>query len=304
MLLITGATGHSGKWLLLELSKAAYVGKVRCLVRSKKKADFVKDLNLDIELIEGSLDSEEDLIKALENVEKVIHIVSIRYSRKIVELGLKRGVNWFILVHTTGRFSKFKMASSRYIETEDGIIRDFGDKVTILRPTMIYGSSEDKNMWKLIKFLSKNKFFPVFGSGKNLMQPVHASCLGKAYFDVLMNESITKGKQYDLSGKNEIRYLDILKTVQRGLGSNNTFIFIPMWLSVFAARVYNFIFGSKAVVSVEQVLRLNEDKVFNHYQAVKDFGYAPKTFEEGIGLELEEFKHKTPKGALAQITKF
>ena len=63
-------------------------------------------------------------------------------------------VRWAILVHTTGRYSRFKSAAEDYIRIEDGILA-LRDKiaVTILRQTMIYGSSKDQNMFKLVDYL-------------------------------------------------------------------------------------------------------------------------------------------------------
>jgi hypothetical protein len=39
-------------------------------------------------------------------------------------------------------------------------------------------------------------------------------------------------------------------------------------------------------IKSEQVLRLNENKDFSYIEAEKDFGFSPRSFEEGIGLEL------------------
>ena len=64
---------------------------------------------------------------------------------------------------------------------------------------------------------------------------------------------------------------------------------IPFKLSVFAAKVYNAVFGKHAIITVEQVLRMQEDKNFSHDEATRDFGYNPYTFEEGIKGEVEEY---------------
>ena len=45
----------------------------------------------------------------------------------------------------------------------------------------------------------------------------------------------------------------------------------------------------KGQVSVAQVLRMNEDKVFSHEAASSDFGYTPKGFGEAIRGEVEEY---------------
>ena len=46
--------------------------------------------------------------------------------------------------------------------------------------------------------------------------------------------------------------------------------------------------GIKMKIKAEQVQRLNEHKGFSHNEAVKDFGYNPKLFKEGVSLELFE----------------
>jgi hypothetical protein len=39
------------------------------------------------------------------------------------------------------------------------------------------------------------------------------------------------------------------------------------------------------VVTPEQVRRLAEDKAFSYTDAANDFGFAPRTFAEGVRLE-------------------
>ena len=287
MLLITGATGHSGKWFIRNLEAEHYKGKIKCVVRSLDKTDFLKKTNLDLEFVVGDLEDPKLLEKAMEGVETVVHIAGILFSKGIVEAGRKNNVQWFILVHTTGRFSKFRSASENYIQIEDKLIEEHSN-ITILRPTMIYGSSMDRNMWKLIKFIKRFKFFPLFGRGTNLMQPVHAKDLGKAYFDVMMNKEKTLNQQYDLSGKEAISYKEILKIVSKKLEKKTVFVYIPLWISLAGAYIYNLIWRGKAIISVEQVMRLMEDKAFCHDKAKRDFGYGPTSFQEGIDDEIQE----------------
>ena len=39
-------------------------------------------------------------------------------------------------------------------------------------------------------------------------------------------------------------------------------------------------------IKSEQVMRLNEDKSSDYSDAIKDFGHSPRTFIEGIRMEL------------------
>ena len=69
-----------------------------------------------------------------------------------------------------------------------------------------------------------------------------------------------------------------------------------MWFSILAARVYNAI-DSNAIISVEQVLRMQEDKAFDYEDAIRDFGYSPVSFEDGIVEEVNEYlaKHNSSR---------
>ena len=53
----------------------------------------------------------------------VLHIASIKLSTNVIKAGSEIGVDWFICVHTTGRYSKFKNASAEYIKIEDTLIK-------------------------------------------------------------------------------------------------------------------------------------------------------------------------------------
>lgn len=289
MLFVTGITGHTGKWFLERLIKENYSGKIRCLIRENSNTDLIDQSGLSIEKVYGNLEDEKFLESVMTGVETVLHISTVLFSNNVINAAIKNNVRWAILVHTTGRYSKYKSASEEYIKIEDGLLEMRNQiGITILRPTMIYGSSGDRNMYKLVDYLYKHKFFPMFGQGENLMQPVHAKDLGNAYYDVLMNKDITFNKEYNLSGKAPIKYIDLVKCVSKTLKRNNTIVKIPLGFSILAAKIYNTI-SKNALISVEQVLRMQEDKAFSYEKAIKDFGYSPLSFEEGIKGEVEEY---------------
>lgn len=294
MLLITGATGHSGRWLLGRLEQEKWNEPIRCIVRSVSNTDHLDHRNLHIKKVVGDLKDAEFVNRAFTDVDQVIHIAGIQMSENIISAARLNHVKQLILVHTTGRFSQYKSASADYIRIEDKIIawRDGQDEIeiTIVRPTMIYGSQMDANMHKLIAYLDHHKFFPMFGKGANLMQPVHARDLGNAFYDILDHWETTKNKEYDLSGKAPIPYRDIIRTTGRLLGRKNIIVSFPIGFSILAARVYNAVFGKHAIISVEQVMRMQEDKAFPHETATQDFGFTAICFEDGIREEIEEYK--------------
>ncbi|ABI68052.1 NAD-dependent epimerase/dehydratase family protein [Syntrophomonas wolfei] len=289
MLYVTGITGHSGQWFVKRLISEGYKGRIRCIVLPESDTDFLNKSGLDIDIVSGNLNDQEFLTSTMVGCSTVLHIASIDFSRNVVKAALDNNLDWAILVHTTGRYSKYKSASAEYIEIEEYVLK-FRNRmgITVLRPTMIYGSSRDRNMYKLITFLHKIKFFPMFGEGENLMQPVHARDLGNAYYDVIVNRSTTFNKGYNLPGKRPLTYMELVRTVSDTLGRKNVIIKIPLWFSILAARVYNAL-DKNAIISVEQVLRMQEDKAFDYEDAVRDFSYSPVSFEDGIVEEVNEY---------------
>jgi nucleoside-diphosphate-sugar epimerase len=289
MLLVTGITGHSGRLFAQRLARERYAGAIRCVARPASDVGFLTKTALNYCTVVGDLTAPEFLDGIMQGVDTVLHLASIPYSTKIVAAAIRNRVGWAILVHTTGRYSRFKSAAEEYIKIEDDILRLRNQiAVTVLRPTMIYGSSRDRNMFKLVDYLYRHKFFPIFGSGKNLMQPVLAQDLADAYYGVLMNREITVNREYNLSGKEPISYLELVRTVSRALGTRNIMVPVPMWLSLLGARACNAV-SRRSPISVEQVMRMNEDKVFPHADASRDFAYRPASFHDGIRGEVDEY---------------
>ena len=77
-----------------------------------------------------------------------------------------------IVVGTTGVFSSFKNYSQEYMLLEN-LLFSYSGSYLLLRPSMIYGSRKDKNLHKVFKFIRNYNFYPIFGSGNNLLHPVH-----------------------------------------------------------------------------------------------------------------------------------
>lgn len=292
-LFVTGIAGHTAKYFLQRLAQEGWNEKIICPVRpmSAYKTRKIEDYGLDIDFIECDLSGDlSALASAMKNTDTVLHIANIRYSERVVEAGVIAGVDWFICVHTTGRYSRFKMASADYIKIEDGLIGKY-QNLTILRPTLIYGSSGDRNMWRQIKAIDKNLLFPIIGTGKNLFQPVHAKDLGNAYFDVIRCRNQVFGKQYNLPGCDEVEYAEILRYIARNLQTKVLLIPVPIWLTKIAVIMLSLVPDRlfRCPISFEQVLRMQEDKVFPYDKAREDFGYSPMKFKDGIKIEVEEY---------------
>lgn len=295
-ILITGITGRSGRYLG-ELLTQNNIGNVTAIIRDEEKfrSLFGEQSNICCEV--GDIRDGKYVTKLLidKKIDTLLHIPGIKLSIKMVKAAIKSGVvKRIILVHTTGIYSKFKAASEEYLEIEkqiDELLKGTDISLTILRPTMIYGSLDDRNMSSFIKMIDKLRIFPLVNGGKYELQPVNQKDLGKAYYQVLIHEEATANKNYDLSGGTVIYLKDILQNISKFLGKKTIFISVPFGLAYFAANVAYYLSFTKFDYR-EKVQRLVEPRAYEHKEAEQDFGYSPMEFLDGLKEEVELYKRR------------
>jgi len=293
MLAITGATGKSGKtfseYVLSNIVKINEMFPKGIRLITHKRTDTV--LGDKAESVCGDLEDVDFLKKAFEGVDTIVHIAGIHWSREVTEAAAFCGVRRLICVHTTGIYSKYKEAGEEYRHIDDFVYKTCGEagiKLSILRPTMIYGSVADKNVITFIKMVDKLPIMPVVSGARYDLQPVHYKDLGKAYFDVLMSEDVTAGKDYILSGREPIRLRDMFKVMAENLNRKVHFISVPFPIA-FAGAVFIYGLSFGKIDMREKVQRLCESRAYPHEEAARDFGYAPCDFAEGVKDEIKEY---------------
>lgn len=296
MLLVTGITGHTGRYFLQELIDYKYEGPIRCIVRETSDTSMLDNSGLNIEKVFGDLNNKEFVRKAVNGVDNIMHIYNIHHSPMIVEAAIENNVKRAILVHTTGIYSNFKYASQGYKDVEKKVSEltskpNCPTKVTILRPTMIYGDLCDSNMSKFIKMIDRLRIMPVINGGKSLIQPVNARDLGKAFYTVLMSSEKTAGKAYDLSGEKPLQMIEVFKMISDNLNKKTKFVSVPLGFGVVLAQIAKVLTLGK-IDYVERVQRMGEDRSYPHAEAKKDFNYNPISFEEGIQIEVNQYLKK------------
>lgn len=290
MIAVTGITGHSGRFLLRQFEDNNYPGTIRCFVRGSTDTGLLEQSGLDIQIFPGDIQNLEDLTRFVDGADTVIHIAGIWRTLKLLEaISRVDSVRHVILVHTTGIYSKHKMASGEYKEIEQEMQKylDAGMNITILRPTMIFGDMKDHNISKFIRMAAKLPVMPEINHGRGLIQPVNARDLGQAYYKAAMVERLPQ-LSYNISGERALSIHELMELIGGYMGRKMRFISLPMGLGVFGAKAVKLLSGGKLDL-VEKVLRLGEDRNFSHADAARDFGYQPDSFNLGLQREVKEF---------------
>ena len=224
----------------------------------------------------------------------LVNVASVGFGHAptIVSAAEAAGIRRAVFVSTTAIFTALNAGSKSARMAAEDTIRSSSLETTILRPTMIYGSSRDRNMCRLIRFLSQWRVVPVFGKGTHLQQPVHVRDVAWAVANALVTPT-TIGREYNISGAFPLTYNDVIDTITAELGRRVTRCHLPVRPVTTALTCFEAL-NIRMPLKAEQIARLNEDKAFEWSDAARDFGYSPRTFESGIREELCEMGFAQP----------
>jgi len=282
--LITGGAGFTGSRVVPLLLQAGH--DVRCFVRPTTKLDRLPVD--DVELAMGEFEDLDSFARALSGMDVLINVASLGFGHgpDLVEAIENSNLRRAVFVSTTAIFTKLNAPSKVVRTAAENAIRESSLDYTIIRPTMIYGGPDDRNMCRLINYLNRWPAIPVFGSGQHLQQPVHvedvaAALLGAAFQDKCI------GQEYNISGAAALTYNEVIATISRVLGKKRLRVYLPSPLMIASLKIVEST-GLRLPIKAEQVQRLNEGKDFSHSRAAQDFGFSPRTFEQGIRAEIEE----------------
>lgn len=198
----------------------------------------------------------------------------------LVETAKRSGIQRVIYFSTTSIFTKIPVSSRRIrIEAEEAI-RASSNPWIIFQPTMIYGTSKDRNISRLLRFLETWRFFPLPARGKAWQQPVHVADVADAVVACVQRPGLIN-RDYILSGQHPISFREMVFEAATALGIRPLIVNLPVAPWHGFARLLEALRVPLPFRS-EQILRLAEDKNFSHEIAGRDLGFRPRSFSQGV----------------------
>ena len=271
--ILTGATGFTGSHLLAQL-----------LERGIRPICFVRPASAPLQgvpTITGDLADPQ-----FPEADVLLNTASIGFGHgPAIVAAAQRGIRRAIFISTTAIFTTLNAKTKSVRMAAEETIRNSGLQWTIIRPTMIYGTARDRNMVRLVRYLSRWPVMPVGGRGRHLLQPVHVDDVARAML-LALDHDVSIGRAYNVAGKAPLTFNQVIDVVAAQLGKRVIKVHLPVTavasMLALAERA-----KLRLPVKSEQIRRLNEDKAFDYSEAARDLGYAPIPFEEGIAREIE-----------------
>ncbi len=297
--LITGATGFVGRAVCEAVVREGH--SVRRMARGNR-SQALDTPNGSMESVRGSVLCPEDLRRALQGCDAVIHLVGIigeigdqTFERvhqegtlRVVEAALACGVRRMVHMSALGTRPS---AVSRYHQTKwaaEEAVRASGLDWTVFRPSVIYGPGD--GFVNLFARMSRwSPVLPVIGQGTALLQPVSVEGVAQAFARAL-NSKDAVHQTYDLCGPDRLTLPQVLQAILRVTRRRRLIARIPRSLAWYPTAVLEQVFPRilrrPAPLSRDQILMLEEDNVGNPEAAERDFQIRSIPFAEGIGAFL------------------
>jgi len=146
--------------------------------------------------------------------------------------------------------------------------------ISILRPTLVYGFGRDANVSAAARFITRFGLYPLSPPALGLRQPVHADDLAAAAITVAGRDDLA-GATFALGGGETLSYREMIGRVFDALGRPRRLLPVPGLPAL--AGLYGRL-SHQPSLTPDAVRRMNRSLVFDHGEAARAFGYAPRPF--------------------------
>src|SRR5690606_2233927 len=132
----------------------------------------------------------------------------------------------------------------------------------VLRPTLIYGRSNDRNLSEIVRIIRKFRFFPLLGPGKGLRQPIYVDDVAHACMRAALSPHAVN-KAYNISGAEILTYRDMVSRVFKAMALAPRLVQINSGLFRFAIAALRLLPRYRHW-SFDMVDRMSKDMIFPH----------------------------------------
>jgi uncharacterized protein YbjT (DUF2867 family) len=255
MILVSGGTGMVGSAVVRELRSRGE--QVAVLGRNAEKIS--ETFGPEVTAREGDVTKPETLAAAYEGVHVVVNAVQfpnspienprkgwtfeevdLKGTRNQVDAAKAASVRRFVYVSGVGASREAERHWFRYKWEAEDYVRQSGiAEWAIVRPTWVFGP-DDVSLNRFLGFAKFLPFVPMFGDGKQQMQPVFIDDVGRVIADAALRPEAAN-QVFELGGPEVMSMNDVVKTALEVQGKRRFLLHQPVFVGKTAGSVAQFV---------------------------------------------------------------
>jgi nucleoside-diphosphate-sugar epimerase len=254
MILVSGGTGFLGSAIVKELlrrgERVAVLGRDAARIRARLGGR----LGTDVEPREGDVRDPSSLAAAMTGVDTMRRIdvvinavqfpgspienrrkgwtfeeIDLKGTRHQVDAAKAAGVRRFVYISGVGaskeadrHWFRYKWEAEKYLQDS---AQSSGFEWAVLRPTWVFGP-DDVSLNRFVGFARLLPFVPMFGNGKQAMQPVFIDDVGRAAADLALKPEAAN-TLFEIGGPDVMSMNDVIKTALEVKGKKRLLLHQP-----------------------------------------------------------------------------
>ncbi len=248
-ILVAGATGYLGKYLLIELKKQGY--KTVAIARNPDK---LKNLSVD-KIIRAEVTQPQTLKDVCNEVDCVISTVGITKQKdgliymdvdyqanaNLLQEAKRSGVKKFIYVSVLNghllRDLKMIEAKERFVDE----LKSSGMDYIIIRPNGFFS-----DMTEVLNMAKKGSAY-LFGNGEYKGNPIHGTDLA----EFIIKNMDRQNEELKVGGPQILTQNEMAQAAFAALGKKEKIVHIPLWIRDIALKLIRWFSGQKTYGPIE-----------------------------------------------------
>ncbi len=242
MILIAGGTGFVGSAIVRELLRRGE----RVAVLGRDAAKIRKTLGASVEPREADVRDPKALAAAFAGVDVAINAVQfpnspienrrkgwtfeetdLKGTRYQVDAATAAGVRRFVYLSGVGADKDAEKHWFRYKWEAEKYLQDSGLEWVVIRPTWVYGP-DDNSLNRLLAFAKRLPFVPIFGDGKQEMQPVFIDDVARVSADAALRPEAAN-QLFEIGGPERMSMDEVLQTALDVAGKKRGILHQPVF---------------------------------------------------------------------------
>ena len=320
--LVTGATGFLGKYVVEELVEHGY--QVRAFGRNRAIGQSL--VNASVTFIQGDLTNQEDLTKACQEMDMVVHAgalstvwgpwedfyqTNVLGTKYILETCREAKIERLVYVSSPSIYAAPRdqldikesdapqeNSLNNYIRSKlasEKLFKDYPDvSSVILRPRGLFGIGDTSILPRVLN-LSQKIGIPLIGDGRQLMDMTCVENVALA-IRLALETPQAAGEVYNITNGEPRAFRNLIEETLRGLGYPIRYSKIPAPLVCAISSSLEFIYKSLKLKGEPALTRytyylLRYSQTLDISKAERDLGYRPKiTISEGIEQYVQDYR--------------